>query len=95
MSYSQFVMTRVRPSSAHSRDSLACDDEKKKNMKASEVILKQQKFGRDGSNVSVIGQGTWYLDRGDRKSAVAALRRGIELGMTISTQPRCMATPSS
>jgi diketogulonate reductase-like aldo/keto reductase len=51
-------------------------------MKASEVILKQQKFGRDGSNVSVIGQGTWYLDRGDRKSAVAALRRGIELGMT-------------
>ena len=30
----------------------------------------------------MIGQGTWYLDRGDRKSAVAALRRGIELGMT-------------
>jgi diketogulonate reductase-like aldo/keto reductase len=32
--------------------------------------------------VSVIGQGTWYIDRGDRNSAVAALRRGIELGMT-------------
>jgi diketogulonate reductase-like aldo/keto reductase len=32
--------------------------------------------------VSVIGQGTWYLDRGDRKAAVAALRRGIDLGMT-------------
>ncbi|HWL20270.1 MAG TPA: aldo/keto reductase [Bradyrhizobium sp.] len=46
------------------------------------VILKQQKFGRNGPNVSVIGQGTWYIDRGDRKSAVAALRRGIELGMT-------------
>jgi len=30
----------------------------------------------------VIGQGTWHLDRGDRKSAVAALRSGIELGMT-------------
>ncbi len=30
----------------------------------------------------MIGQGTWYLDRGDRKSAVAALRRGIDLGMT-------------
>jgi diketogulonate reductase-like aldo/keto reductase len=30
----------------------------------------------------VIGQGTWYLDRGDRRSAIAALRRGIELGMT-------------
>jgi diketogulonate reductase-like aldo/keto reductase len=44
--------------------------------------LRQQTFGRDGSNVSVIGQGTWYLDRGDRNSAVAALRRGIDLGMT-------------
>ena len=30
----------------------------------------------------VIGQGTWYIDRGDRSSAVAALRRGIDLGMT-------------
>jgi diketogulonate reductase-like aldo/keto reductase len=30
----------------------------------------------------VIGQGTWYIDRGDRKTAVAALRRGIDLGMT-------------
>ena len=30
----------------------------------------------------MIGQGTWYIDRGDRKSAVAALRRGIDLGMT-------------
>jgi diketogulonate reductase-like aldo/keto reductase len=30
----------------------------------------------------VIGQGTWYIDRGDRKNAVAALRRGLDLGMT-------------
>jgi diketogulonate reductase-like aldo/keto reductase len=44
--------------------------------------LKQQKFGSHGPEVSVIGQGTWYIDRGDRKSAVAALRRGIDLGMT-------------
>jgi diketogulonate reductase-like aldo/keto reductase len=43
--------------------------------------LKQKKFG-NGPDVSVIGQGTWYLDRGDRKAAVAALRRGIETGMT-------------
>jgi len=47
-----------------------------------EVILKQKKFGNNGPDVSVIGQGTWYLDRGDRKAAVAALRRGIETGMT-------------
>ena len=44
--------------------------------------MKQKKFGSHGPDVSVIGQGTWYLDRGDRKAAVAALRRGIETGMT-------------
>jgi diketogulonate reductase-like aldo/keto reductase len=44
--------------------------------------LRTQKFGTHGPGVSVIGQGTWYLDRGDRKSAAAALRRGIETGMT-------------
>ena len=44
--------------------------------------MRTQKFGTDGPDVSVIGQGTWYLDRGDRKSAVAALQRGIDLGMT-------------
>src|SRR5882724_11008694 len=44
--------------------------------------MRQQKFGSGGPEVSVIGQGTWYLDRGDRKAAVAALQRGIDLGMT-------------
>jgi len=44
--------------------------------------VKHKKFGAKGAEVSVIGQGTWYIDRGDRRSAVAALRRGIELGMT-------------
>lgn len=44
--------------------------------------MKQKKFGSSGPEVSVIGQGTWYIDRGDRNSAVAALRRGVDLGMT-------------
>ncbi len=44
--------------------------------------MEQKKFGTGGPDVSVIGQGTWYLDRGDRKAATAALRRGIDLGMT-------------
>jgi diketogulonate reductase-like aldo/keto reductase len=44
--------------------------------------VKQKKFGSSGPDVSVIGQGTWYIDRGDRKAAAAALRCGIELGMT-------------
>lgn len=39
-------------------------------------------FGKTGANVSVIGQGTWYLDHGDRKRAVEALQRGLDLGMT-------------
>src|SRR5215471_4079228 len=44
--------------------------------------MKTKHFGRTGTNVSVIGQGTWYLDHGDRKRAIAALQRGLELGMT-------------
>lgn len=44
--------------------------------------MRQQPFGTGGPQVSLIGQGTWYLDRGDRKRAIAALQRGIELGMT-------------
>ena len=44
--------------------------------------MRQKEFGSTGEQVSVIGQGTWYIDEGDRKSAVAALRRGIDLGMT-------------
>ena len=44
--------------------------------------MRHKKFGSTGHDVSVIGQGTWYIDRGDRKAAVAALRRGLDLGMT-------------
>jgi diketogulonate reductase-like aldo/keto reductase len=44
--------------------------------------MKTKPFGSTGQNVSVIGQGTWYIDRGDRKAAIAALRRGVEFGMT-------------
>jgi diketogulonate reductase-like aldo/keto reductase len=44
--------------------------------------VRQQTFGAHGTDVSVIGQGTWYIDHGDRAAAVAALRRGLDLGMT-------------
>jgi diketogulonate reductase-like aldo/keto reductase len=39
-------------------------------------------FGRSGARVPVIGQGTWELEATARRTAVAALRRGIELGLT-------------
>ena len=44
--------------------------------------MKHNRFGPTGREVSVIGQGTWYIDQGNRKTAVAALQRGIDLGMT-------------
>jgi diketogulonate reductase-like aldo/keto reductase len=44
--------------------------------------MKSRKFSSSGPDVSVIGQGTWYIDHGDRKRAVAALRHGLDLGMT-------------
>ncbi|WP_191060003.1 aldo/keto reductase [Geminicoccus harenae] len=38
-----------------------------------------------GERVPALGQGTWYMGEqvGSRKAEVAALRRGIELGMTL------------
>ncbi len=39
-------------------------------------------FGPLGVPVPVIGQGTWNLERVDKKKAVAALRRGLDIGMT-------------
>src|SRR3954451_5596747 len=44
--------------------------------------MRSRPFGPDRPQVPVIGQGTWYIDRGDRATAVASLRRGIDLGMT-------------
>jgi diketogulonate reductase-like aldo/keto reductase len=44
--------------------------------------MKHHPFGSNGPQVSAIGQGTWHIDHGDRARAVAALRRGIDLGMT-------------
>ncbi|MGY4310060.1 diketogulonate reductase-like aldo/keto reductase [Bradyrhizobium sp. USDA 4369] len=44
--------------------------------------MKHKTFGTNGPAVSVIGQGTWHFDFGDRSRAIAALRRGLELGAT-------------
>jgi diketogulonate reductase-like aldo/keto reductase len=44
--------------------------------------MEQRQFGTTNCEVAVIGQGTWYIENSDRATAVTALRRGIELGMT-------------
>ena len=43
--------------------------------------MQQRSFGATGGQVARIGQGTWNLERAERRDAVAALRRGLELGM--------------
>jgi diketogulonate reductase-like aldo/keto reductase len=44
--------------------------------------MERHPFGSLGRMVPVIGQGTWYGPDDDRASAMAALRRGLDLGMT-------------
>lgn len=54
----------------------------------------QQKMIQFSGDVSLpaIGQGTWYMgeDASQRKTEVAALRAGIELGLTLVIPPKCM-----
>jgi diketogulonate reductase-like aldo/keto reductase len=49
---------------------------------ASAAPAASRPFGSLTRAVAVIGQGTWRIDSGDRRAAIAALRRGIDLGMT-------------
>jgi diketogulonate reductase-like aldo/keto reductase len=41
----------------------------------------QRLFGPTGRAVPVIGQGTWNMESDERAGVLAALRRGVELGM--------------
>jgi diketogulonate reductase-like aldo/keto reductase len=43
--------------------------------------MEWRSFGPMKRAVAVIGQGSWYIDSGDRAAAIAALRRGLDLGM--------------
>src|SRR5438093_7305956 len=44
--------------------------------------MERRQFGPSNREVPVIGQGTWYIDSAGRANAIAALRRGLDLGMT-------------
>ncbi len=43
--------------------------------------MQQRGFGPGGREVAVIGMGTWYFEQAHRPTAIAALRRGLDLGM--------------
>lgn len=44
--------------------------------------IAKKKFGCLDIDVPILGQGTWEIERADRKEAVKALQLGIDLGMT-------------
>ena len=46
------------------------------------LCMDRRRFGPTNRQVPVIGQGTWYDESTDRSPAVAALRLGLDLGMT-------------
>src|SRR5215510_9691485 len=43
--------------------------------------MEARQFDSTSYQIPVIGQGTWRIDAGDRALAIAALRRGLDLGM--------------
>ncbi len=44
--------------------------------------MERRHFGPGRREVPVIGQGTWYIEDGERRTVIAALRRGLYLGVT-------------
>ncbi|HEX8662832.1 MAG TPA: aldo/keto reductase [Beijerinckiaceae bacterium] len=44
--------------------------------------MRHEAFGTTSRAVAVVGQGTWNLDEAPRTDAVAAVRRGLDLGAT-------------
>jgi len=44
--------------------------------------MRHRQFGSTKREVAIVGQGTWYGKEDSRESAVLALRRGLDLGMT-------------
>ena len=44
-------------------------------------VMQMRTLGAAGPTVAAFGIGTWNMERDDRKTAIAAIRRAIELGM--------------
>jgi diketogulonate reductase-like aldo/keto reductase len=43
--------------------------------------MQERRFGAAERDVAAIGQGTWYIEQAERAVAIAALRRGVDLGL--------------
>ena len=43
--------------------------------------MQRRMFGPTGREVAAIGMGTWYFEQADRRTAIASLQRGLDLGM--------------
>ena len=57
--------------------------------------MRYRTFGPTGVQVSVIGQGTWNMEKDDRRSAITALRRGLDAGMNHVDTAELRAVASS
>jgi diketogulonate reductase-like aldo/keto reductase len=44
--------------------------------------MERRPFGSTKREVAVVGQGTWNIEQANSEAAIAALRRGLDLGMT-------------
>ena len=45
-------------------------------------LVNTRELGWTGAALPIVGQGTWQMEGDDRREAVRALRRGLDLGMT-------------
>ncbi|MET0390342.1 MAG: aldo/keto reductase [Polyangiales bacterium] len=45
-------------------------------------MVSTRAFGSSGARVPFLGQGTWQMEQDDRRASIAALRTGLELGLT-------------
>src|ERR1700739_3003845 len=54
------------------------------------VVTEYRLFGSTDVEISVIGQGTWYIEEGGRSATISALHRGLGLGMNHIDTEKCM-----
>ena len=60
---------------------IKANSQQRMTAKSQEPAMEYRPFGATGREVPVIGQGTWYIDEASRTAGIAAIRRGLDLGM--------------